>query len=133
MVAAELDEALVEGVSDHVVVVGTWKEGTEQKGFELKGGAHAAELEVSEPELFLCELSVPAELVEHVVAGRTHKNRCPCDALTGDARQNGVPCAVSGRGGCSQCCGEGSRTSVTWFDSGVIDMVSRPRDIGPSL
>jgi hypothetical protein len=69
MVASELDEALVEGVSDHVVVVGTGSEGTEKKGFELKGGAHAAELEVSEPELLLGELSVPAEIVEHVVAG----------------------------------------------------------------
>lgn len=69
MVAAELDEAFVECVSDHVVVVGTRSEGTEQKGFELKGGAHAAELEVPEPELLLAELSVPPEFVEHVVTG----------------------------------------------------------------
>ena len=42
MVAAELYETLVEGVGDHVVVVGTWSEGTEQKGFELKGGGSSS-------------------------------------------------------------------------------------------
>ena len=49
MVATQLDETLVEGMGDDVVVVGARLQGAVTEGFDLQGGTRASEAEVPHP------------------------------------------------------------------------------------
>ena len=60
MVAAELDEPLVQRVRDEVMVVIGGGQGAVEKGLELDRSVHAAELEVAQPELVEAEDRVDA-------------------------------------------------------------------------
>lgn len=51
MVAAELDEAFVDRVDEHVVLVVGGDEGAMRTGVDLEGAAHPAPLEVARPQL----------------------------------------------------------------------------------
>jgi len=64
VVASELDAALVEGVGDHVVVVGRWLERSEQVSLELGQCAHASELEVAHPQIAERESDLAPRRVE---------------------------------------------------------------------
>jgi hypothetical protein len=66
MVAAELDEALVESVSNDLAVVRARLECAEEEGLELKGSAHATEFEVTHEQVAVGEFSLPTELIKRV-------------------------------------------------------------------
>src|SRR4029453_13882095 len=72
MVAAELDEPLVQRMRDEVMVVIGGGQGPVQVGLELDKSAHAAELEVAQPELVDGETRVEASAVEPVVGRVNH-------------------------------------------------------------
>ena len=66
MVAAKLDESFVDGMGEDVEIVGGWLERAVEVGLDLEGGTHAAELEVSHPQLGMGKASVEAALVQDV-------------------------------------------------------------------
>jgi hypothetical protein len=64
MVPSELGESLVEGVSDHIVIVVRGLEGAEEECLELDDRAHASELEVAHPEIAKSQAGVLPRHVE---------------------------------------------------------------------
>jgi len=75
VIAAKLNEALIEGVSDEVMVVGAGGQYSIQVGLELEGGAHAAEFEVAQPKLAVREPRFLAVGVKDVNRRLTHRGR----------------------------------------------------------
>ena len=74
MIAAQLDEPLVQSMGDHFAVVRTRLEGTIEDRFQLQGIAHSPELEVPQPQVSVREAGVAAIPVEHVggLSGRRY-------------------------------------------------------------
>jgi hypothetical protein len=67
VIPAELDEPLVQRVRDEIVVVAGRRQCAVQVGLELDGRAHAAELEVAQPELGEAQPGLDARVVQLVV------------------------------------------------------------------
>ncbi len=66
MVPAHLDEPLVEGMGDDIVVVGTRAEGTVEERLQLQRSAHPSQFEVAQPQLAPGQIGLLSEEVEGV-------------------------------------------------------------------
>jgi hypothetical protein len=64
MVAAELDEALIESVSDDLAVARARLQCPEEERLEVKSGAHATEFEVTHEQVAVREFSLPTKLIK---------------------------------------------------------------------
>ncbi len=84
MVAAQLDETLVEGMGDHIMIVAARLERAVAIRLELKTGAHAAQLEVPQPQLTVRERCVQAERIE---LGRSGRQACSPSSPGGSGRR----------------------------------------------
>lgn len=73
VVAAELDETVVQSLGEQVVIVSTGHEGPEEEGLDLEGSAHPANLAIAKPEIDLrqaCPLTVLVERVSRLTGRR---------------------------------------------------------------
>jgi hypothetical protein len=66
MIATHFGESLVEGVSDHVVVMAAWLKEAEENRLEFESRTHAAEFEVPQPQLTVGELSIETVTVQYI-------------------------------------------------------------------
>ena len=66
MVPPQLDEALVQGMRDEIVVMPTRQEGSIQVRLELQAGAHPTQLEIAQPQFTVGQRGIPSERIEHV-------------------------------------------------------------------
>jgi hypothetical protein len=66
MILAELSEALIEGLSDDVVVMVTGSEKSVEEGLQIEPGALTPQFEVTEPKFAVGEPSFLAIGIEHV-------------------------------------------------------------------
>ena len=73
MIAAELSEALIEGLGDDVVVMVTGGDDSIEERFQIEPRAHTPQLEIAEPKFTMGEPSLLAVGIEHVECRLSHR------------------------------------------------------------
>ena len=103
MVAAQFDEALVDGMGDDVMVVGVRLEGAVTKCLDLQCAGHTAQFEIPQVQLAVCKAGRPACSVQGLAPlsrrARFRPERRPwVDATTSAATSaNGWPLPTAER------------------------------------
>jgi hypothetical protein len=107
VIPTDLDEALVEGVRDDVVVVVAGRQDSVQEGLHLEARAHATELEVAQPQLAMRKAGLLSVRIEEVDRSLTHVDPflipigvfSPSEGLAGVPQRLGSDVTVTLNGG----------------------------------
>src|ERR1019366_6463503 len=67
VVPPQLDEALVQGMCDEIVVMPAWPEGSIEVRLELQAGAHPSQLEIAQPQFSVGERGILTKRIKHVI------------------------------------------------------------------